>query len=370
MAAALADHFDLTVVVRRPWAPWFRPLGRALKALSFRRFDYRWSRPFARLALRGTILRLRTAKIELLFAASVVDIAYLLVDQLPTVFISDVVIPDFVRLYGMEARLSVEERRRMEEAERDAFAGAVAIHFPSEWACRATVQRYGIGEDRFVCIPWGANIPFEEREAKTLGPAPIRLLFVGGDWANKGLLLAVEINAALNRRGIASHLDIAGCSETDVGRGSFAHCTFHGFLGKASPKDREALLALYAGATFFVMPSRIEGFGIVFAEAAHHAVPALAFATGGVPAVVRDGETGILLPLGSSAEEFADRIEQLLDAPAAYRAMSQAALDWAREGLRWEVWAQKFAAEVLARLPAPKGDDQSPPPTECSELSD
>ena len=50
-----------------------------------------------------------------------------------------------------------------------------------------------------------------------------------------------------------------------------------------------------AGATVFVMPSRLEPFGIVVLEAWRAGVAVVATTRGGAPEFVDDGETGVLV---------------------------------------------------------------------------
>jgi phosphatidylinositol alpha-1,6-mannosyltransferase len=67
--------------------------------------------------------------------------------------------------------------------------------------------------------------------------------------------------------------------------------------------DDAELPALYSAADVFVLPAReerernqIEGFGIVYCEAAAAALPVVAGASGGVADAVRAGETALLVP--------------------------------------------------------------------------
>lgn len=66
----------------------------------------------------------------------------------------------------------------------------------------------------------------------------------------------------------------------------------------AGAVDDAALAALYRGAGAFVLPSTREGFGLVYLEAMASALPCIAARAGGAPEVVRDGETGVVIPPG------------------------------------------------------------------------
>jgi len=61
---------------------------------------------------------------------------------------------------------------------------------------------------------------------------------------------------------------------------------------------QEELFACYAHCDVFALPSRGEGFGLVFLEAMACAKPVIGGAHGGTPDVIEDGVTGILVPHG------------------------------------------------------------------------
>jgi glycosyltransferase involved in cell wall biosynthesis len=89
------------------------------------------------------------------------------------------------------------------------------------------------------------------------------------------------------------------------------------FLNGLTP---EQLFACYANCDVFALPSRGEGFGLVFLEAMAHGKPVIGGAHGGIPDIVEDGVTGLLVPHGD-AGRLAEALESLFNDPSRAREM-------------------------------------------------
>jgi glycosyltransferase involved in cell wall biosynthesis len=105
----------------------------------------------------------------------------------------------------------------------------------------------------------------------------------------------------------------------------------------------------------FFLLTRSEALGIVFAEAASYALPSVSYDTGGISAMVVDGETGRLAPEGSSAEVFADTLSGLMDDRETYLRMSNAALRRSEQTLNWPAWARDVRQRVAKAVGASAG---------------
>jgi len=102
------------------------------------------------------------------------------------------------------------------------------------------------------------------------------------------------------------------------------------FLGNLSDDE---LPAVYAQADIFAMTSitlghSVEGFGLVYLEAAAHGLPIVAHAVGGVGEAVGDGVTGLLVPPGKPAQ-LAAAFEKLIHDPGLRQRLGANGRDWA-----------------------------------------
>jgi glycosyltransferase involved in cell wall biosynthesis len=97
------------------------------------------------------------------------------------------------------------------------------------------------------------------------------------------------------------------------------------------------LPTLYGALDVVVLSSRNEGTPVALIEAGAAAKPVVATDVGGVAEVVRDGETGFVVP-PADAEALAGRVGRVLDEPETARGLGLAGRAWVRE---------RFSAERL-----------------------
>ena len=84
---------------------------------------------------------------------------------------------------------------------------------------------------------------------------------------------------------------------------------------------------LLARSDLFVLPSETESFGLAALEALASGVPVVASAVGGIPEVVRDRETGLLVPAADPGALAAACVSLLEDEPRRRRMAASARAD-------------------------------------------
>ena len=117
---------------------------------------------------------------------------------------------------------------------------------------------------------------------------------------------------------------------------------------------RPELIAVLATSDVFVCPSVYEPLGIVNLEAMAVGLPVVGSATGGIPDVIVDGETGLLVPIEQVQDgtgtpidparfetDLAERLTTLVTDTEAARTMGQAARRRVEEHFAWQAIAQR-----------------------------
>lgn len=176
---------------------------------------------------------------------------------------------------------------------RLAFHRAHTLVAWNRWTADSFVRDYGVPPAKVQVLHPGIDLrlwTYTRRDLKS--GAPLRLLFVGGDFARKGGLLLLEAMRDLAGRGI--ELDIvSGDPQAVAGPGVRVH--------RGLKSNDERLRALYAEADVFVLPTSGECAPWVILEAMASGLPVISTRIAAIPEALLDGETGLLMPPGDGA---------------------------------------------------------------------
>jgi starch synthase len=251
--------------------------------------------------------------------------------------------------------------------ERTALESADAVVAVSRETREDVLRLFDVHPERVHVIHNGIDADFYRPDPATdalerhgIDPSVPYVLFVGRITRQKGI---VHLVRAI--RHLAPDIGVVLCAgqpdtpeigvEVEVGvRAAQAARSNVVWIGEMV--SREEVRQLYSHAAVFCCPSVYEPFGIINLEAAACETPVVASAVGGIPEVVVDGETGLLVPVELRVDDpmspvdpdrfelnLAGAINALMADEATREVMGRAARRRAVERFSWSTIAEATA---------------------------
>ncbi len=223
---------------------------------------------------------------------------------------------------------------------------------PSRDTAEQVESQQEVKRDRIHVLPWALDPQFETLFLAGSRPAPPRDFPAGhvilsvGRWLTteryKGMDTLITALPRLLTQWPELQLVLAGSGDDRAWLEELADqngVSLHvHFLSDLSCAE---LAACYAACEIFALPSRGEGFGLVYLEAMACGKPVIGGAHGGAPEVIQDGVTGYLVAHGD-AVQLATAIETLLADPVRAKEMGARGRQRAEYEFRFNVFAKSF----------------------------
>jgi hypothetical protein len=294
--------------------------------------------------LRTGFAGLRARDIEPLDGVIQIGTGYLLAPRMRTVTFEDMTVPQAVQSgYPVWGLLPARTVRRRMDMQARAYRRARACCAATPWAAQAMVADYGIPPEKVHAVGIGSNHELEPGDRDWSRP---RFLFVGLDWERKNGPAVVRAFEGLRAQVPEARLDVVGSHPALGSEGVVGH----GRLRMDHPGERDRLEALFAQATCFVMPSRVEPAGLVYVEAAAAGVPSIGTQHGGASFLIGDG--GLIV---DPADEHA-LLRAMLEMSEPETAARLGALAQARSHLfTWRAVAERLLSALALPGASPEG---------------
>jgi len=263
------------------------------------------------------------------------------------------------RLKSIICTHGVEVWEPLARMRRSALRGANVVLAPSKYTAEhvAAVQR--VATEKIRVLPWALDPQFEAlapNAAKSAAPAHFpegQVVLTVGRWRAderyKGMDTLITALPRLLTRWPELQLAMVGEGDDsewlqDLADENGVRMHVH-FLSGVSYAE---LAACYGHCEIFALPSRGEGFGLVYLEAMACGKPVIGGAHGGAPEVIEDGKTGYLVQHGD-AVQLATAIETLLADRALEQEMGRRGKQRVENEFRFSVFARSFR-KILREL--------------------
>lgn len=243
--------------------------------------------------------------------------------------------------------------RAVDERLRGGAVRAASATFVHGAFTASLVRVWDVPNERLVRVPYGSDARPPLPPAEGAG-----LLSVARLVRRKGIDTVIRLLPRLAARYPDLRYTVVGLGPDEGYLQELARA--HGvsdrvqLLGRIDADDPR-IAEVYRRASVFVLPTRpvaqeVEGFGLVYLEAAAWGRPAIAGSTGGEVDAVLDGQTGLLVD-GADSEAVFAAIDGLLADPTRARALGQAGRERVERQHNWQQ-AARVVDETLATVSA------------------
>lgn len=205
---------------------------------------------------------------------------------------------------------------------------------------------------KVVIVRMGADLSRYFPPAGTRRDGPVRILCVARVDPVKGYPVLLEAARILERRGLSFELSMVGSGPgaDDLVRAieRLGLCNSVRAIGAIG---QDELPELYRQSDIFCLPSFSESLPVVLMEAMATALPVVATAIAGIPELVEQERSGILVPAGRP-DSLADALARLIEDPSLRHDLGRAGRATVIERFDADVCGRQ-AAELLSSLTVP-----------------
>ena len=199
-----------------------------------------------------------------------------------------------------------------------ATVASVAESKVLEWADKLTTDSKTVQKTYKEKL--GANFeflyaPLDTEKFKNIGEVEQnekQIVYIGRDSHEKGIDILKQIESKIN--------------------GNVVYCT--------NVEWKEAMKVLKSS-SILVIPSRMESIPQVIKEAFFLKIPIIATEVGGIPELIKNNETGILVP-PNDPEKLLTAVNRLLEDKETARKLAESGHDFVLKNLTWEVLLPKY----------------------------
>jgi glycosyltransferase involved in cell wall biosynthesis len=225
--------------------------------------------------------------------------------------------------------------QRIQDEEAEFLERAAGVFFESDWGRENALRDYRLRGQHYQTVGVGGGLDRPATIAEFNPRNPVRLLSIAKHFRQKGGDLTGAAFRMLKPRFPELTWHVIGGPPDDeflVQPG----IVYEGMLNPDLAPDTNRYQSLLNGNAIVVHPTREDINPLVLIEAAQHGAPVISVRDFAIPELVRDGETGLLLPRPVTPEAIAEAIQSLLQDPCRLQAMSKRAVEFAAERFSWE----------------------------------
>jgi glycosyltransferase involved in cell wall biosynthesis len=258
---------------------------------------------------------------------------------------SDCTFRDYIDIFHCRHQFSSDDLDRIEQREAAWLKRARRVLFTSWWAAERAISQYALDPCRVDSVGIFGEIEMPPHDDYAGGK---EFVFISTNFEAKGGPIVLSAFREVRKRHADARLIIVGQRPAEVV--DVSGVSFTGFLRKEVQGEYQLLLQILGRARALVHPTKSDISPLLLVEAGYLGCPVISSRKFGIPELVKDERTGLLLDDPSQPATVAGAMCWMLENTDEYRQMREAAWANTRELHSKRKFEQRLLANVREGL--------------------
>lgn len=248
----------------------------------------------------------------------------------------------YLRIYSNPKSFSKKDIQRITQKEEKWLQSAKNIFVGSQWTWDEMTKIYDLDESKKTIVWTGGNVEIPKKDTYS---GDLIFTFISLDFLNKGGEIAVKAFLDIKKQFPSAVLKILG-QEPPVEYRKLEGISYEGYLRKTVPEEYEKFVKILSESFMMIHPTTMDTMGAVIIESGYHGCPTIAPKSFGIPELILDNKTGIVVDLPFDNYSFSNKIISLIKNKQDYYLMRQNVREHTTGNFTWNEIGNKIFQSI------------------------
>lgn len=252
----------------------------------------------------------------------------------------------YLDVYHKREKFSSKQLQCIIDSEAKFLEKAANVFFSSSWSLERTKMTYGLNGNNFSVAGLGGNVPIPDNINLSYKKY---FLFIGLDFIGKGGMLVAEAFNNLSKRYSDFNLYFVGGKPPDTVLQN-PLIRYLGYFDKSNPDQFRSLQRIFAEAYALVLPTNRDITPLVIVESGYYGCPSIAVRNFGIPEMIKDRETGLLITSPPNSASLTEAMEKICNNESFYKGLREQSYTHFCNNYTWQQTGRKINDAILSYL--------------------
>jgi starch synthase len=248
----------------------------------------------------------------------------------------------YMDVFSTPDRFISSDLKRIAEKEIQWLEKADHIFWGSDWAKNELFKYKKLKNPNMTTIWTGGYIDIPDKDRYQ---GELLFTFISLNFEKKGGKVCVQAFNKIKPQYPEAQLIILG-QEPPQWVQNIPGISYGGYLRKTVPEEYKKFKSIIERSFFMIHPTKMDTMGAVIIESGYYGCPTIAPKRFGIPELIIDNETGLLVDVPFSVEDFVNPILTLIKNTSQYDQMRRSVREHTINNLSWQVLGEKISKKI------------------------